>query len=277
MTGQRSTERPDRNPWAPWDHDGAAPGADGPLRVYCLPHAGGTAGSYAAWARAHAVPGLRFVPLELPGRGTRFGEPLLTSMTEVVDGVLSVLAARPAEERFLLFGHSMGAHIAYATACRLAAEGRPLPQALVVSGGRPPGAPLPEPLHELDDQGLLEGIVRLGGTPEEILRHPDLVELLLPLMRADLGLLARHAAQVEPVPLPCPVVAFGGADDRRAGPDVIAGWQAVAAGGFRHRTFPGGHFFLHAHPADVISEIAGLTGLTGPTAADRDRAGAPGV
>ncbi|MEV7242067.1 thioesterase II family protein [Streptomyces sp. NPDC003236] len=249
-----------RNRWTPWD---AAPGTDGgaeAVRVYCLPHAGGSAGSYLAWSRSREVPaGLEFVPVELPGRGTRLREPLLASMDEVVDGLLTMLAERPEEERFLLLGHSMGAQIAYETTRRLAAEGgRPLPRAVVVSGCRPPGAPVALPLHDRSDEELLRGVIELGGTPAEILEHRELLEMLLPVIRADLGLLARYMTDVRPTVLPCPVVALGGADDRLAGPEWITGWRAMTAGGFRHRVLPGDHFFLHTESAEVMAEIAAV-------------------
>ncbi|WP_051950976.1 thioesterase II family protein [Actinacidiphila yeochonensis] len=246
-----------RNQWTPWDTDTPTGGTETEsVRVYCLPHAGGSAGSYLAWSRSHEVPGLRFVPVELPGRGTRLGEPLPTSMDEVVDGFLTVLADRPEHERFLLLGHSMGAQIAYETTRRLAVSGRPLPRAVVVSGCRPPGAPVALPLHDRSDDELLEGIVELGGTPAEVLAERELLGMLLPVMRADLGLLARYTTDVRPTVLPCPVLALGGADDQLAGPEWITGWQAVTAENFRHRILPGDHFFLHARAAEAMAEIA---------------------
>lgn len=250
--GRRTVQQ---NRWTPWDA-GPETGEPESVRVYCLPHAGGSASSCLTWTRAERTPGLSFVPVELPGRGTRFAEPLLDSMDEVVDGVLGVLGARPAQEPFLLFGHSMGAQIAYETTRRLVAEGRPLPGALMVSACRPPGSPVALRLHERSDEELLQGIIDLGGTPAELLQHRELLDLLLPVMRADLGLLARYMEAVRPVALPCPVVALGGADDRRSGPEWTSGWRSVAADAFRHRAFPGGHFYLHDRPAGVIAEIA---------------------
>ncbi|MEU7568992.1 thioesterase II family protein [Streptomyces fradiae] len=249
-----------RNRWTPWDSAPADGGGTEAVRVYCLPHAGGSAGSYLAWSRSRQVPGLDFVPVELPGRGTRMVEPPAASMEEVVDGVLSVLAARPEREPFLLFGHSMGAQIAYETTRRLVAGGRPAPRALVVSGCRPPGSPVAMPLHDRDDDELLKGIVELGGTPDEVLEHPELLAMLLPVMRADLGLLARYMEAVRPTVLPCPVVALGGEGDRLSGPEWIGGWGSVTAAGFRRRVLPGGHFFLLGEVDAVMDEIARAAG-----------------
>jgi medium-chain acyl-[acyl-carrier-protein] hydrolase len=260
VTGHLGVERPDRNPWTPWDIDGPAPGGQGPARVYCLPHAGGSAGSYLPWTRSDKAPGVRFVPVELPGRGTRAGEPLPTSMDELADGVLSVLRTRPEQEKFLLFGHSMGAQVAYETTRRLAVAGRPLPHAVVVSGCRPPGAPPAVTLHEESDDRLLQGITELGGMPAELLEHRDMLGILLPVMRADLALLARYSQQARPAALPCPVVAFTGSEDQHVGLEWITGWRSTTADRFRHRVFPGDHFYLHGQADEVIADIASAAG-----------------
>jgi surfactin synthase thioesterase subunit len=234
------------------------------VRVYCLPHAGGTAGSYLSWVRSHQVPGIRFEPVELPGRGTRFAEPPLTSMDAVVDGLVAMLAQRPERESFLLFGHSMGAKIAYETTRRLAAAGRPLPRAIVVSGSRPPDAPVAVPMPEQTDSELLERVVALGGVPAELLAHPGMMNLLLPALRADLTLVARYTEQVRPTAVPCPVVAFTGAEDRHSGPQWVGGWRSTTSGWFHHRIFPGDHFFLPGQAAEVIAEIARVAQRSAP-------------
>ncbi|BBC91687.1 MULTISPECIES: thioesterase II family protein [Streptomyces] len=257
-----------RNRWTPWDSAPATGGGGAdPVRVYCLPHAGGSAGAYLAWARSRQAPGLHFVPVELPGRGTRMGEPPLTSLSEVVDGVLSVLRERPADEPFVLFGHSMGAQIAYETTRRLVAEERTLPRALVVSGCRPPGSPAALPLHDGDDERLIKDILELGGTPAEILEHRELLAMLLPVLRADLTLLNAYMDEVRPTVLPVPVLALGGTDDLLSGAEWVGGWRAVTAGGFRQRVLPGDHFFLHSRVDEVMAEIS---------AAVTDRAGTAG-
>ncbi|MFF8993506.1 thioesterase II family protein [Streptomyces sp. NPDC014983] len=261
------------NRWTPWDSAPATDGGTAPVRVYCLPHAGGSAGAYLAWARSRQAPGLHFVPVELPGRGTRMGEPLLTSMRDVVDGVLSVLETRPADEPFVLFGHSMGAQIAYETARRLVAEERPLPRALVVSGCRPPGSPAALPLHDRDDEQLVKDMGELGGTPAEILRHRELLEMLLPVLRADLTLLDAYMREVRPTVLPCPTVALGGTEDLLSGAEWIGGWRAVTAGGFRQRILPGDHFFLHSRVDEVMAEISAAVTDHAGTAGRADAVG----
>jgi surfactin synthase thioesterase subunit len=106
------------------------------------------------------------------------------------------------------------------------------------------------------DHALLETIVQLGGIPSEILGRRDVLDLLLPAMRADLTLVARYTEQIRPTPLPCPVIAFAGAEDQHAGPRWTAGWDSTTTARFYHDVFPGDHFFVHAQVAPVIARVA---------------------
>ncbi|MFD7594407.1 thioesterase II family protein [Kitasatospora sp. NPDC059812] len=277
MTGSSAVQHDEVARWTPWHRDAAPNGRSGPVRVYCLPHAGGSASAYLPWARSGEQPGLTIVPVELAGRGTRLAEPPTAVMDEVVDGLLALLASRPADEPFILFGHSMGARIAYETTRRLAAEARPLPLSLVVSGGRAPGTPDVTRLHGLTDDELLERIVGLGGTPAEVLEFADLMQMILPVLRADVTLLGEYNDRIRPTVLPCPVLALGGADDLMAGPEWITGWRATTAAGFRHRILPGDHFFLHQQRAEVLAELAAQARACLDTADGPQEGRAPGA
>ncbi|GAB7186987.1 alpha/beta fold hydrolase [Kitasatospora sp. Ki12] len=256
MTGWPATMPDEVARWTPWHRDAEPNGRSGPVRVYCLPHAGGSASVYLPWARETGQPDLTVVPVELPGRGTRLAEPPAAAMDEVVDGVLAVLASRPADEPFILLGHSMGARIGYETARRLAVEGRPLPLSLVVTGARPPGTPDVARLHDLTDDDLMERLVELGGTPAEVLEFRDLMRMALPVLRADVTLLAEYNERTRPTVLPCPVLALGGDADLMAGPEWITGWRSTTAARFRHRILPGDHFFPHQRRSEVLAELA---------------------
>jgi medium-chain acyl-[acyl-carrier-protein] hydrolase len=256
VLGDAEHREPDQHEWTPWSPRAARPDRVGAVRVYCLPHAGGTAEAYLPWVRSPGCPGLDVVPVELPGHGTRRGERLLASMEEVTDGLLGLLASRPPDEPFVLLGHSMGAHLVHETARRLAGTGRPQPLAVVVSGSRPAGPSDTHRLHALPDDVLLERLAHLGGTPAEVLGRRSLVRMLLPVLRADLNLVADYAARVRPTPVPCPLLALGGSEDRLADPAGVAAWASLTSGLFRHRTLPGGHFFLHAHRDRVMAEVA---------------------
>ncbi|MFG2043718.1 thioesterase II family protein [Dactylosporangium sp. NPDC048998] len=243
-----------RTRWTPWHRDPAALARSGRIPVYCLPHAGGSASVFLPWSKADDQPDLVFVPVELPGRGTRLFDNPLSTMDRVTDELLTVLATRPPGRPFVLLGHSMGAQIAYETARRLTAAGS-APLCLAVSGCRPPGSPRHH-IHDLPADELISWLERLGGTPAEVLAHRELMERLLPVMRADLGLLADYTDTVEATPLGCPLLALGGTEDRMAEPAWIAGWQRLTTARFALRIFAGDHFFLYRHATPARAELA---------------------
>ncbi|MEU9361875.1 alpha/beta fold hydrolase [Streptomyces sp. NPDC048301] len=233
------------------------PGRRDRIRVYCLPHAGGSAHAYREWRPPATGAGPRFVPLELPGRGARRDEPLAETMTELADGVLDHLDRRPSGEPFALFGHSMGAGLAYETARRLRAAGRAQPRLLVVSGSGPVGTGRP-PAASSSDEELTDLLELLGGTQPELLRHRALRPLWLPVLRADLRLASAFTDRAHPTVLDCPILALGGSEDPLAGPAEVSGWRGLTSAGFHQRLYPGGHFFLHRHRRLITDHIADL-------------------
>ncbi|HEY1011568.1 MAG TPA: thioesterase domain-containing protein, partial [Herpetosiphonaceae bacterium] len=133
-----------------------------------------------------------------------------------------------------------------------------LPAALWLAAHRPPGAGRPAPIHQLPDDLFAEAIRRLGGTPDEVLAHPELLELFLPVLRADFALLETYdppAPGSGRAPLACPLTVFGGEDDEVASPAQLAHWRAGAGGPFRLKLYPGGHFFFSDHEAALLGEV----------------------
>lgn len=213
------------------------------LRMFCFPHAGGSARNYRGWAE-RLGPGVEICAVQLPGRERRLSEPGLRRVDHAVDSLLPVL--RPhLDLPFVLFGHSMGSLLAYETARGLAANGRASPLALFVSGRRAPHLPSRRRnLHDLPRDELLTEIQALNGTPPEVFAHQDLVDLMLPTLRSDLELVETYA-QLPGSPLSCPVIAMSGERDVDVTPEDLAGWQAVTSGQFKTLLFDGHHFYLN--------------------------------
>jgi surfactin synthase thioesterase subunit len=171
---------------------------------------------------------------------------------------------------FAVFGHSMGAVLASEFVRALAASGGPLPSHLIVSGRRPPHVPDPEsPLHGLPDAEFVAEINRrFGGIPAAVMEHADLVELLLPSLRADMRAIETYRPMPRP-PLPCPISVFAGAQDRLAPRDHLEAWRTETTSTFRVRVFPGDHFYLNVRRDDVLADLSAT--LTPMIAATRYR------
>lgn len=224
------------------------------LRLFCLPYAGGAASIYRQWPQ-HLPAMVEVCPVQLAGRGNRMREPPITHSSVLVEQLAS--AMRPLLDKpYALFGHSMGALICFELARRLRREGMPAPVHLFVSGRRAPQRPDNETLrYLLSDADLKEHLRLLNGTPRELLEHPELMELMLPLLRADLEVNENYNYTDEP-PFDCPVSAYGGLQDLEVSREDLDAWREHTASAFNLRLFDGDHFFLHHSEALLLNVLA---------------------
>ncbi|MEV5718773.1 thioesterase domain-containing protein [Amycolatopsis mediterranei] len=227
-------------PWFPYPP--AAPPR--PLRLFCLPPAGGGASGYRTWIGAFG-PDVEVVPVQLPGRENRLHERPAGSAAELADRLVAPVLGR-AGDRFAVFGHSMGAILAHDLTHRLCAAGRP-PEHLIVSAHRAPQLAArrrwDRPAAEMSGDDLRGYLADRAGTPREVLDLPELMDLVLPVLRADLALCQSYQDTAR-TPLPVPLSAFGGADDPEAGAGELAAWSDRTSAGFRMRLLAGGHGYL---------------------------------
>ncbi len=219
------------------EQDLKAPG----VRLFCLPHAGAGAAGYYRWKRL--LPStIAVCPVQLPGRERRLTEPAVTEAKALVSHVLAATRDFLAEP-YAVFGHSMGALLAYEFARQIAAAGLPGPTWLIVSGRNAPQlAPPHQGLHLLGDQAFLEALrQRYGGSQDEVLADPDLRALFLPVLRADLQVVETYAAEALPK-LSCPVAAFAGEQDHSVTDAGLEAWAKVTNAGASWERLPGDHF-----------------------------------
>jgi surfactin synthase thioesterase subunit/phosphopantetheinyl transferase len=240
-----------------------APRPDARAVLFCLPYAGAGASAFHGWAEALGAL-VDVQPLALPGKEGRIAEP-----PEIdVAAVATALAGRAHQRPYAIYGHSMGARLGFEVVRELRRRGARFPLRLYLGGSRPPG--MANPLAGLASAGDVELVARLaalGGVPDEVLAEPELLELLLPAIRADLDWIDRYHDQPAP-PLPVPIVAFAGADDPVAAPYDLCGWSAHTSAGFWLHTLPGDHFFVRGQRdalaatirADLLTARAGGTG-----------------
>ncbi|MFC5906013.1 thioesterase II family protein [Streptacidiphilus monticola] len=232
----------------------AAAVPDTRLRLFCFPYAGGGASTYAGWQRRLGSR-VQVLPVQLPGRESRSGEPRFTDLGALVRDLDRELADE-LDFPHILLGHSMGALIAYALARHRAELGERLPEALVLSAYRAPHLPAPELARpDADDDELVHSLVGLGGIPQILLDHPDWLSALLPVARDDL-LMCSGPGPSGKEPLPLPIQAYAGSDDNLVTPAEVAEWVEYSQCGFSMRTLPGGHFFLREQEDVFLNDLA---------------------
>ena len=224
------------------------------LRMFCFHHAGGGASAYRPWV-GQLPAGLDLCAIQLPGREGRLREKpyqRLANLVPVVAGVIEPLLDRP----FVFFGHSLGAALAFEVARELQQTGGPSPAHLFLSGRRAPTRPDPNPRisHLPEDAFLAEVRRRWDGIPAAVLAEPELLQLLLPTLRADIALVESYA-YAPGSPLACSISCFGGTDDPSTAEVDLAPWHAETCGSFSQRMFAGGHFFIQTSRDQVLAAM----------------------
>jgi len=244
------------------------------MRLFCFPYAGVGASVYRAWP-GHLPGGVELCAVQPPGREGRLREAPFTSICDLIEAAVGGLG--PYFDRpFALFGHSMGGLLAFEVARALVARGGTPPVHLFVSGRRAPHLPSPHrPITHLDhDAFVAEMRRRYDGIPEEVLRSPELMELLVPTLRADMMALESYTHVAGP-PLECPITAYGGLEDSDATEPEIAAWAPYSRGAFRYRILLGNHFFIQTSRAAVAGDVGTtleglLQGMTHPCGGRND-------
>lgn len=238
------------------------PNPNASVRLFCFPYAGGTPHTFRRWPEG--LPSfVEVCAVQLPGRGNRLREPSYTSLKAMVSDATTALS--PFMDRpFAFFGHSMGALVGFELARVLRDGGARQPEMLFFSGSRAPQLERTDrKTYDLPDPELIEELRRLNGTPAEVLDHPELLQIVLPLVRADFAVTQTYE-YVEGAPLDRPLLVFGGLGDVEVGRETLEAWGSQTTGPFKITMLPGDHFFLHSEQATMLTRITReLQGLAG--------------
>ena len=223
------------------------------LKLFCLPFAGGSSVAYRDWGRL-LPDGIEAIAVEIPGRGQRLMEPLITSLPELVEQIGAHIRDE-LDRPYAFFGHSMGATLAYELSHHLATRFNTQPVFLFLSGRSAPHlCDREEPIHQLPDEDFREKIRSFEGTPPEIMQHKELMELLMPIIRADFKMVETYVHESRP-PLDIPMSLFGGLEDESTPRAHLDAWQGYTTSSFSVRMFPGGHFFLQKQTGRILELI----------------------
>lgn len=229
------------------------PAEDDRPRLVGFPHAGGSV-SYYHPLSAGLAPRIAVGLVQYPGRQDRRGEQPIDDIGKLADEIVARsgqwLRGAPT-----LYGHSMGATLAYEVARRLQHDHGTPPAALIVSGQRAPSIDREEGLHLLDDEAIIDHMRRLGGTDTSLLGDPELREMIMPSVRSDYKAIETYRHEPGPK-LRCPIVVMTGESDPRVLPEDAQAWREHTEAECSHHRFPGGHFFISAHAAEVMRVIA---------------------
>jgi medium-chain acyl-[acyl-carrier-protein] hydrolase len=227
------------------------------VQLFCIPFAGGHAAYFNSW-KAHLPPWVELIPVELAGRGKRFGESGYESMTEAVDDVYSQICAAVRDGvSYAVFGHSLGSMITYEVSHKLKEMNVKQPLHLFVSAKNAPhtySSAKNKFIHQLSDREFIQEIIGLGGTSTELMEHKELLNLFIPVIRKDYKIAETYEHVPRAEKLDIGISVLYGIDDTYSD-DEISAWQEQTELRCRFYAFDGGHFYLNDHLPKITKLI----------------------
>lgn len=225
------------------------------IKLYCLPYAGGSAMTYTRWKK-NLNGMIQLCPIELAGRGKRFTEPYYNSLSEAVDDIYQLIKPELDSGPYAFYGHSMGSRLVYELVRKIEALPHPKPVHLFLSGGNPPHLKKNEKVyHTMPEEQFKTEIFNMGGTPREVFEHKELLEIFIPLLRADYKILETYEFQPDSMVFNCGITLFNGKADTEVSGVEIREWQRYTKIPCPIHEYEGGHFFIHDFMEDIVQII----------------------
>ncbi|MGN9844409.1 thioesterase II family protein [Nonomuraea sp. H19] len=222
--------------------------------LVCLPFAGAGASFFRGWQRS-APEELNILPVQLPGREERFADrPHTDAARAAEEACAQVLARIGNAPRVALFGHSLGAVLAYELAHRLGGVTGVRLARLFVSGSPGPWNGRKNRASGLNDEEFLARVRDFSGYTHPALEDPEMRSLLLPMIRADVEMHENYRPASDK-PLSIPVTALRGRADELVDRSHIAEWERATTAGFATAELDGGHMYLADDPATLLRLI----------------------
>jgi medium-chain acyl-[acyl-carrier-protein] hydrolase len=230
------------------------PNPSASLRLFCFPYAGGSSYSFRSWTKKLPKT-IEVCSVELPGRGIQISSHLLKHiepLVQAIEGEILPYLNKP----FAFFGHSLGGLISFELVHLLDRKYNLQPVYLFVSGCRAPQINnIKPPIHNLPESDFLNEIRRFNGTPEAVLKNPELMEMLIPILRSDFTIWESYT-YTQKSPLKFPITVFGGWQDPEVSLEELEAWKEQTNTSFSLKMFPGDHFFIHSSESFLLEHIA---------------------
>ncbi|PEW84331.1 thioesterase [Bacillus cereus] len=223
-------------------------------KLFCFPHAGGSAFSYAKW-KNYFNPYIEVVPIELAGRGYRIEESLCQSMEEAVNDVYTSIVKQIEHSPYILYGHSMGSLIAYEVARKIQDSKNVLPEFLVLSGRNHPNSKMKNIRHNLPNEQFKREVIAMGGTPSGVLQSEELMGIFLPILRADFKIVETYIHDNNMQACDIDFLIFNGENDEFTTYNQVIKWEQYTSKTCTFHSFKGNHFFLNENIEEIANRI----------------------
>jgi len=224
------------------------------IKLFCFPYAGGSSVIYEKWRRK-LDPSIEFIPMEYAGRGKRFKAPFCENIGEMVEDAFHTIKEHFDGTSYSFFGHSMGALVAYELSHKLKQMDYVTPTHIFFSGKTSPHlTDSHKTIHALEDAEFKKELFKLGGTPMEVLVNTDLMNIFLPILRADFKAVEEYNYSEKMNVLDCDFTIFFGKEDNLT-MNKIEEWQQHTKKKCTFIEFPGGHFFIAEHAEEIVNVI----------------------
>lgn len=241
------------NPWI--NYVKSNPSAS--LRLFCFSYAGGNSYIFRPWSDRLSKT-IEVCPIELPGRGFQMKSTPYKQIEPLVKAIGTAILPY-LDKPFAFFGHSMGGLVGFELARFIRREYSLEPVHLFISGRRAPHVKNAKPpIHDLTQAEFIQELRQLKGTPEAVLNNDELMELLIPILRADFAVLENYN-YIPEAPLNCPISVFGGLQDREVELEELEAWREQTSSSFTLKMLSGNHFFIHSSQSLLLELMKQLT------------------
>lgn len=224
--------------------------------LICLPYAGGSEGIYINWTN-YLDNSIKIFPISLKGRGRRFYEDFYKNLDEAIDDIFSNIKNEIKDDEYSIYGHSMGALLAYELYYKIKENNLTEPKHIFFSGyGSPNINKSKDDIYKLSDEDFIKAIIELGGTPKEVFENKELLEIFIPVLRSDFKLLSKYSYTRREDKINCDISIFNGKEDSITEEEIL-GWIDLSNNQVDIYNFDGDHFFINdniENIADVIND-----------------------